>query len=74
MRKTKIFNRLTIKTSICLTSGTMMQLYKSLITLTVIVDVEGRQIGRKDRLLGDIGTIKIPLTPLSRIGPPAERE
>jgi hypothetical protein len=35
---------------------------------------EGKQMGRKERLLGAIGTTKIPLTPFCRIGPPAERE
>ena len=39
-----------------------------------MVAVEGRQIGRKDKLFGDMGTIKIPLTPFSIIGPPAESE
>ncbi len=36
--------------------------------------VEGRQIGRKERLFGEIGTMRMPLTPFYRMGPPAERE
>lgn len=36
--------------------------------------VDGRQIGRKDKLFGEMGTIRMPLTSLPRMGPPAERE
>jgi len=43
-------------------------------TLIVIVAVEGRQIGLKERLLGEIGTMRIPLTSFSIIGPPADNE
>lgn len=39
-----------------------------------ILALEGKQIGRKDKLFGAIGTIKIPLTPLVRRGPPADKE
>ncbi len=35
---------------------------------------EGKQIGLKDKLLGAIGTISMPLTPFCIIGPPAESE
>ncbi len=34
--------------------------------------LDGRQIGRKDKLLGAIGTNIILFTPFSTIGPPAE--
>jgi hypothetical protein len=43
-------------------------------TLIVIVAVEGRQIGLKERLLGEIGTIRIPFTSFSMMGPPADNE
>lgn len=43
-------------------------------TLILIVAVDGKQIGLNDKLLGEMGTIRIPLTPLSMIGPPAESE
>ena len=74
MHKAEFFNRLTIVADIRLASGTSIKLSRKVFTLIVMVEVEGRQIGRKDRLLGEIGTMRIPLTPLSRMGPPAERE
>ena len=43
-------------------------------TLIVIVAVEGKQIGLKERLLGEIGTMRIPLTSFSMMGPPADSE
>ncbi len=39
-----------------------------------MVEVDGKQIGLKLRLFGEIGTINIPLIPLSSIGPPADKE
>ena len=40
----------------------------------MISQSEGKHIGRKERLFGAIGTIKIPLTPFCKIGPPADNE
>ena len=40
----------------------------------VIYESEGRQIGRKERLLGAMGVISMLLTPFCMIGPPAESE
>ena len=51
-----------------------MELCYLIFTLTFIDAVEGRQIGLNDKLFGDIGTIKIPLTPFYNMGPPAESE
>lgn len=42
-------------------------------SFTLIVQEDGKQIGRKDKLLGAIGTIRILFTPLWTIGPPADK-
>ena len=51
-----------------------MKLYYRISTLILNLLSEGKQIGLNERLLGAIGTIKMPLTPFDNIGPPAERE
>ena len=51
-----------------------VKLYYCISTLILNLLSEGKQIGLKERLLGAIGTIKMPLTPFDSIGPPAERE
>ena len=51
-----------------------MQLNHVRITRILILQLEGKQIGRKERLLGAIGTMRMPLTPFWRIGPPADSE
>ncbi len=40
----------------------------------VIYESEGRQIGRKDKLFGAIGVMRMLFTPFCMIGPPADNE
>lgn len=40
----------------------------------VISESDGRQIGRKERLLGAMGVMRMLLMPFCMMGPPAERE
>ena len=72
--KAKIFDRLSVVTGIGLTPRTGIELDYDCVTLIVMVEVEGRQMGRKERLLGEMGTMSIPLTSLNKIGPPADKE
>ena len=44
-------------------SGNLVQLHKGKNTFMRISQSEGKQIGLKERLLGAMGTIRIPLTP-----------
>ena len=44
------------------------------ITLMVISESDGKQIGLKERLFGAIGVIRMLLTPFCIIGPPADSE
>jgi hypothetical protein len=42
-------------------------------TFIVILDEEGKHIGRKDKLFGAIGTNIMLLTPFRTTGPPADK-
>lgn len=51
-----------------------MNLHPLISTLIVIVELEGTQMGLKDRLLGAIGTSRMPLMPFNITGPPHDNE
>ena len=70
----ELLGRLTIKAYSRNATGWFVKLYYRIRTLILNLLSEGKQIGLKERLLGAIGTIKMPLTPFDSIGPPAERE
>ena len=55
-------------------SGYLVELSKATMTLMRISQSEGKQIGLKERLLGAMGTMRIPFTPFWRSGPPADSE
>ena len=72
--ETEIVGTLPIVAHVSLTAGIFVQLNNTEDTLTFISQSEGKHIGLNDKLLGAIGTTKIPLTPFWRMGPPAESE
>jgi len=74
VHKAQLLDGLPVVAYVSLAPRTLVQLNRRYHTLTVMVAVEGRQMGLKDRLFGEIGTMRIPLTPLSKMGPPADRE
>lgn len=61
--ETEIVGTLPIVAHVSLTAGIFVQLNNTEDTLTFISQSEGKHIGLNDKLLGAIGTTKIPLTP-----------
>lgn len=55
-------------------SRDFVKLGKIRMTFMRISQSEGKQMGLKERLLGAMGTIRIPFTPFWRRGPPADSE
>jgi hypothetical protein len=68
------FSRLPVVTYDSSAARELVELNQKLFTLILISQFEGKQMGRKERLLGAMGTIMMPFTPFCRIGPPAESE